>query len=335
MSIKVYEATIKTVGPVHIGCGQTIRKQDYIYDFHKSKVHIVNGAKLVKFLKNKGLLDSYQEFLRRPPKNPRESGLKNYLDAHRIKQEEWKSFIKFSEHVNQGKKHGSYRPKPLNDIHLMVRDGQNQVYIPGSSVKGALKTAIISKYQNEAQKDIFSKIKVSDSEPIDACHLAVYQKIDINKVEKPMPLYRECIEANTEIRFTLSLEDEVFTIEDIEECIQSFYKNYYNEWLIGFKETNGGRRFSIDGGVPNLIGKNVLYLGAGTGFVSKTTHYQLKNRSQAKKDTFEILKKKFSKTYRKMKEIPSNVPVALKGTINENKKESYQQGMCIISFNSK
>ncbi|QHW35987.1 type III-A CRISPR-associated RAMP protein Csm5 [Staphylococcus ursi] len=334
MSIKVYEATIKTVGPVHIGSGRTIRKQDYIYDFHKSMVHMVNGAELVKFLKGKDLLDDYQKFLRHPPKKPRESGLKNFLDAHRIKQDEWKTFIKFSEQVHQGKKHGTYKPKPLNDIHLMMRDGQNQVYIPGSSIKGAIKTAVVSKY-NEAEKDIFSKIKVSDSEPIDECHLAIYQKIDINKVDKPMPLYRECIDVNTEIKFTLSLEDDIYTIEDIEECIQSFYKNYYNEWLIGFKETNGGRRFSIEGGMPALVGENVLYLGAGTGFVSKTTHYQLKNRLQAKKDSFEILRKKFSSTYGKMKEIPKNVPVVLKGTINEIKKEAYQQGMCMITFNSK
>ena len=31
--------------------------------------------------------------------------------------------------------------------------------------------------------DVYSKIKVSDSEPIDERHLAIYQKIDINKSE--------------------------------------------------------------------------------------------------------------------------------------------------------
>ena len=33
-----------------------------------------------------------------------------------------------------------------------------------------------------------------------------------------------------------------------------------------------------------------------------------------------------------MKEMPSNVPVALKGTTNQNLHVSYQQGMCKISF---
>ena len=73
-------------------------------------------------------------------------------------------------------------------------------------------------------------------------------------------------------------------------------------------------------------------LRAGAGFVSKTTHYQLKSREQAKRDSFDILTKKFRRTYGKMKEMPSNVPVALKGTTNQSLHVSYQQGMCKISF---
>ena len=33
-----------------------------------------------------------------------------------------------------------------------------------------------------------------------------------------------------------------------------------------------------------------------------------------------------------MKEIPSNVPVCFKGTTNQSRRTSYQQGMCKISF---
>lgn len=332
MTIKNYEVVIKTLGPVHIGSGQVMKKQDYIYDFYNSKVYMINGNKLVKFLKRKNLLDTYQNFLRYPPKNPRENGLKDYLDAQNVKQSEWKAFVSYSEKVNQGKKYGNIRPKPLNDLHLMIRDGQNKVYLPGSSIKGAIKTALVSKYDNEKNKDIYSKIKVSDSEPIDESHLAIYQKIDINKSEKPMPLYRECVDVDTEIKFKLTIEDEIYSINEIEQSIRDFYKNYYDKWLVGFKETKGGRRFALEGGMPDVLNQNILFLGAGAGFVSKTTHYQLKSREQAKRDSFKELTKKFRRTYGKMKEIPSNVPVALKGTTNQSRRTSYQQGMCKISF---
>ncbi|MDU3556314.1 MAG: hypothetical protein E7F69_01645 [Staphylococcus epidermidis] len=64
MTIKNYEVVIKTLGPIHIGSGQVMKKQDYIYDFYNSKVYMINGNKLVKFLKRKNLLYTYQNFLR-------------------------------------------------------------------------------------------------------------------------------------------------------------------------------------------------------------------------------------------------------------------------------
>ena len=292
---------------------------------------MINGNKLVKFLKRK-IYSIHIKTFEIPTKNPRENGLKDYLDAQNVKQSEWKAFVSYSEKVNQGKKYGNIRPKPLNDLHLMVRDGQNKVYLPGSSIKGAIKTALVSKYNNEKIQMYIAKIKVSDSEPIDERHLAIYQKIDINKSEKPMPLYRECVDVDTEIKFKLTIEDEIYSINEIEQSIQDFYKNYYDKWLVGFKETKGGRRFALEGGMPDVLNQNILFLGAGAGFVSKTTHYQLKSREQAKRDSFDILTKKFRRTYGKMKEMPSNVPVALKGTTNQSLHVSYQQGMCKISF---
>lgn len=332
MTIKNYEVVIKTLGPVHIGSGQVMKKQDYIYDFYNSKIYMINGNKLVKFLKRKNLLDTYQNFLKYPPKNSRATrgkGLKDYLDAQNVKQSEWKAFINYSEKVNHGKK---YDTKRLNDIHIMVRDGQNKVYLPGSSIKGAIKTALVSKYDNEKNKDIYSKIKVSDSEPIDESHLAIYQKIDINKSEKPMPLYRECVDVDTEIKFKLTIEDEIYSINEIEQSIRDFYKNYYDKWLVGFKETKGGRRFALEGGMPDVLNQNILFLGAGAGFVSKTKHYQRRSREQAKRDSFKELTTQFPKIYGNTTVIPSNVPIVLKGTTNQSRHTSYQQGMCKISF---
>ena len=57
----------------------------------------------------------------------------------------------------------------------MVRDGQNKVYLPEVQSRELLKQHL---FQNIIMKntDVYSKIKVSDSEPIDERHLAIYQK---------------------------------------------------------------------------------------------------------------------------------------------------------------
>src|SRR5699024_5781838 len=140
-----------------------------------------------------------------------------------------------TERVNQGKIERNINTnrrqpatnRPLNDLHTFVRDGQNTVYVPGSSLKGALRTMILKNINEDNHKNsLFNKIKVSDSLPISNDNLAIYQKIDINKESKPMPLYRECIEVGTKIYFTLTIEDDAIRIEEIEKSIQDFYINY-------------------------------------------------------------------------------------------------------------
>lgn len=334
MSIKSYKMTITTMGPVHVGSGDILKKQNYIYDFFQSKAYIINGPKLLKYLHKKKLANHYFEFLQHPPRNNRENGLINFLDKYNVPKNDWNQFTDYTMQVNQGKKHGNKRPKPLNDLHTFVRDGRNDVYIPGSSIKGALRTVLNAYYNNELTTEDYSKLKVSDSEIIDKNALAIYQKIDINKRDQSMPLYRECIGVGVHINTMITIEDDIFTIEDIKNAIIQAYNNYQTKWLEGFHNTPGGRRFSQNGGLPDCSGEPIIYLGAGAGFVSKTEHYQTKPKERAKKDSFGVLRNKFRKVYGKMREIPENVPVALKTTYNFARNEWYQQGMCRIEFNN-
>lgn len=329
VTIEKYEVSIKVLGPVHIGEGTTLKKQDYIYDYHQSRVHFIDGPKLMKYLKNNGLLEKYHQFLRYPPsERQRESALKYFLENVGIKKSEWSQFTSFSVFVHQGKGNAKGGSKPLNDIQLMVRDGRNEVYVPGSSLKGLIKTALVALHDND--KLLYHKLRVSDSESINELNLAIYEKVDINKTDKPMPLYRECIDVGTNIQMQMSIEDNAFDIKEIEDAIQKFYSNYYDKWLSGFDYSMIGKQVLKDTAQQD---KNIIYLGGGAGFVSKTLHYQKKSKRQAKSDIMDILEKKFYKTYGKMKSIPENVPIALKATYNQSQNKWLQQGMCQISFN--
>ncbi|MGM0216496.1 type III-A CRISPR-associated RAMP protein Csm5 [Enterococcus sp. AZ109] len=345
MSYKSYLVTITTYGPVHIGCGKVIKKQEYIYDQHKSLVHIVDGPKLTKYLSKINKLDAFIDYL---TENSKHADLKYFLNRQKINQKDWRKFVINTERVNQGKverdkdtKHK--RPAvnmPLNILHLFVRDGQNTVYVPGSSLKGALRTMILqSDKEDNSKNSLFGKIKVSDSLPVPDKYLEIYQKIDVNKKSKPMPLYRECIKPGAKIYFTLTIEDDAISIEEIENRIRNFYVNYWNKWFVGFASTQGGREFIVSGGVPQSLNAHkrpqVVFLGGGTGFVSKTLKYQMQPKEEAKKEVFEDLQSRFRNTYGKMKEIPQNVPIILKATVDYSKNKWYQQGICLIKFEEK
>ncbi|AYU54485.1 type III-A CRISPR-associated RAMP protein Csm5 [Staphylococcus debuckii] len=369
MSLKTYTINLTTIGPVHIGMGETIRKQEYIYEKNASQVHFVDGKKMTKFFKDKGILKAFLNYI---TDYKQRADLATFLKDKKIKKEEWKAFITYSEHVNQGKRYTTGQSiksfesntKPLNDIHKMVRDGQGSVYIPGSSLKGALRTAIqgnrkivenhIANRANrfhhvaletqqivvkEEINKIFNKIKIGDSNPISESDLEIYQKIDINKKAKAMPLYRECIKAGTEVTFTMTIEDDVLSGHELEEIIRLFYKNYWEKWASGFENTVAGKEFFDMGAVPNdkevREQKAILFVGGGSGFVSKTLYYQINNKTIAKNNSFKVLKNRFRRVYGKMSTQPGNVPIVLKGTVNTSQNKWYQFGACEIQISEK
>lgn len=326
MGIETFRVKLKLLGPVHIGSGRKLRKKDYIYDFHNAEIHFINGSKLMNYLKSLNLLDKYYDFLRYSQgRNSKELDLKYFLQNNNIKKSDWPRFVDFKEPVNVSKRNRGMK----KDLHLMVRDGQNQVYIPGSSLKGAIKTALLGISDNSPDKDLYNKLRVSDSSPISTDCLAIYEKIDVKNGGTPMPLYRECIEVGTGINMQISIVDKAFDINQIEAAIRSFYENYNNKWLLGFNHSPIGRQVLSESESPH---QNILYLGGGTGFASKTLHYQHKNKLQAKQDIMMILKDRYRNTYGKMRHTPENVPIVLKATYNQTLDSWYQQGMCEVTF---
>lgn len=349
MGKKTYKVTLTTHGPVHIGAGQVIKKSEYIYDFHKKLVHVVDLGKLTKFLKHRNLLDTFTDYL---VEYGNRADLKRFLDDQKIQQRDWQAFVTATLPVHQGKANPQTqqgrspqgrRPmpganKPMNDLHLMVRDGRGAVYLPGSSLKGALRTVLLEDIKNDSRDNpLFGYIQVSDSLPIAQERLAIYQKIDVNKEAKPMPLYRECIDVGTKVMFRMTIDDDAnLPIAEVEKRIKRFYLNYWNNWFAGVANTEGGKQTLKGGLVTTAIhAKNhpqVLFLGGGAGFVSKTLQYQMYDKEKAKREVFDVLTKRFRNIYGKFREVPQNVPLALKATVDDSKNRWYQQGACTIEF---
>lgn len=98
-----------------------------------------------------------------------------------------------------------------------MRDSRQRVYVPGSSVKGALRTVILSaliaqeKKGSRPDRSILRDLSVSDSEVVPDAAMILSGKSDVNTrgEEKKLPLCRECIRPGTELRFRLTLDHSV------------------------------------------------------------------------------------------------------------------------------
>jgi CRISPR-associated protein Csm5 len=139
--------TLTTCAPVFIGSGERLTKKEYILDKDTKKIYMPNLGKLTGYLNGKGLLLQYERFLL----NSENNDLHEFLSRHKVTKDEYSGFVEYSidagEFINQEK---------FRDVLLFIRGSDGRPYIPGSSLKGAIRTAIAAELiqQGDYERDL-------------------------------------------------------------------------------------------------------------------------------------------------------------------------------------
>lgn len=134
-TLKTYKLLLKVKGPVFIGSGKDISKKEYIYR-PKKEVQILNIEKLYSLCEKKHIEKDYMDFLM---KNYKDS-LGQWLEKKRIREAEIAPCIRYRL-PNQDAQ--LERGKTLQ-IMEFVKDPYGQPYVPGSSIKGMLRTILLA-----------------------------------------------------------------------------------------------------------------------------------------------------------------------------------------------
>ena len=301
--LKNYEFTLTVKGPVHIGDGKTLTKVDYF--FYKDRIYFPNLHKMFLYIKQMYLTSDYESFMYSANNN-----LTYWLNDKRIISAVAEKCTDYSISLV-----GSSASKPRN-LSTFVKDPYGNPYIPGSSLKGLIRTLLLAKEivdnpddyaeiesdicrgvrnprarrndmlnresstleeiafhklncsdkRKNAVNDVFKGLIVSDSQPLSTNDLIVTEKIDYNVVgnEKPLPLYRESLVPNTQVKFNVTIDTSIFnyTIDDILQAVKLFAEDYYTYFSSNFR------------GIKKPT-SNTVWLGGGAGYVSKTIMYNL------------------------------------------------------------
>lgn len=138
--LKKYEVTITTKGPLHIGSGKTINKKEYYFDEDSKKVYFFDFAKLFKGIVDRKLEDKYQEYMLNA-KAPMDLGgffRKNGVGIMDVKKLADYSVDAINVCGDAGRE--SFKGRGINTF---IKESGNRNYIPGSSLKGAIRTALL------------------------------------------------------------------------------------------------------------------------------------------------------------------------------------------------
>lgn len=136
-NMQSYKVTLKTLGPVHVGDGRVINKKEYVYDPKAHKFYVPDMNKFFRTLMGRrGLIESYEDYL---VSDKSDRDLFNWLKEYSLIQPgtipPWAAYSMNCTDIEV---------KSLKEVSAFVKDPYGKAYIPGSGLKGMLRTVVLS-----------------------------------------------------------------------------------------------------------------------------------------------------------------------------------------------
>lgn len=155
MNSKQFETAkmcLKVVTPINIADGIVLGAKDYLYDSSRQKVYFLNLHQWHMFIYKHMLLEKYESYLA----NFRDKqSLLEWLRMQGYDIDDVRTVIT-SEAQATVNLMDNEKKKTLNDINRHIQQPDGSLYVPGSSIKGVFRTAILYSLLQKRQ-DIKSK----------------------------------------------------------------------------------------------------------------------------------------------------------------------------------
>lgn len=134
--LDVYDVELVVDGLVFIGSGREIGKKEYVFSNAEKKVYVLETVKLYQLLKKKGLVAQYEQFLMGT--NRKDVGA--WLEEKGVARSEYSKCARYC--LDCGDVVTDTRSKLA--IMEFVKDAYGMPYVPGSSIKGMLRTILLA-----------------------------------------------------------------------------------------------------------------------------------------------------------------------------------------------
>ena len=164
-SLKVYKIKLHVLTPVFIGSGREIEKKEYYFSQSENKILVYDPSKFFMAVKRLNLSNQYESFLLKSYN----SDLNFWMRDNRVRVADVSSAVCYSVDVGE-----CQLQKRRVAIKEFIKDPYGKPYIPGSSLKGMLRTILLgneiaidrNRYESAAQsiKTQIGKKQLSDTQ---------------------------------------------------------------------------------------------------------------------------------------------------------------------------
>ncbi len=249
---------IKLLSPLHIGNGNELKLVDFYLDDDKKLIKRIDSNKFISYCFENGI-KLMDEMNRKQYMTGRDFSITKFMDVKGIDPDDFTSY-EVPAIIEKRERESEFAVKE----HVKC-DG---AYIPGSSIKGAIRTALMWAFLNEgdnvnvlfdelddclrkrgkidlkkiddrisrkvfgndAHHDIFRALRISDTSAIGMEHLEV-SEIKIVGNPQDIPVYVENLKTGTEATFDLYLDENLLNTEKKE-------LDFKNHKLRGYMHVN-------------------------------------------------------------------------------------------------
>lgn len=219
MNSKQFETAkmcLKVVAPINIADGIVLGAKDYLYDSRRQKVYFLNLHQWHMFIYKHMLLEKYESYLA----NVRDKqSLLEWLQMQGYDIDDVRTVIT-SEAQATVNLMDNERKKTLNDISRHIQQPDGSLYVPGSSIKGVFRTAILysllKKRQDikvkywcyiKQQVDIIEKLMEEERKPREL-QIMPYSVIKKKKNQATKEIDKLIASLESELLHTLRLKDD-------------------------------------------------------------------------------------------------------------------------------
>lgn len=136
------KCSMKLLSPLHVGNGNELKMIDFYLDKKKGEIKFINFEKFIDFCLEKGI-DLNKEIHKNEYKTGKDFSITKFMNANKIDPSRFTSYA-VSAKIEERDRESEFAIKEF------VKCGG--AYIPGSSIKGAIRTALMWYYLSESKK---------------------------------------------------------------------------------------------------------------------------------------------------------------------------------------
>ena len=148
-----YKVALETVSPVFIGSSDNLNKKELVFIPNEGMVLVPDLDKLIAALEAKRALEAFEQYLMNESNR---KPLREFLQEQGIPVAANAPWVQY--HLRCS----SIEFRNINTLSRFIKDVQGRPYIPGASIKGAIRTALL--YNRSSDKNIQSVKGAADYE---------------------------------------------------------------------------------------------------------------------------------------------------------------------------